>query len=230
MQRNTLDRVLTWKHMDVTTIWKTLAILASVALTACGGGSMQAQPTPTVQQSKPISNVVAFMGDSITFHWDLTQFDTGPTINFGFGGDTTVGMLSRFPGLIADAPGVVVILGGINDFVKLGAAGTNIDSIKAMASDAQAAGIRVILCSVMPATDLSSGNPLVPLADIQAFNDQLIQLARENGYQYADYYDEFLNADGSVNDSLYLDGLHPNPAGYALMWKVVAPIIQEELQ
>jgi hypothetical protein len=47
---------------------------------------------------------------------------------------------------------------------------------------------------------------------------------------YADYYDEFLNPDGTVNDSLFLDGLHPNPAGYALMWKVVAPLINEELQ
>lgn len=218
------------KHMDVTTIWKTLAILALGALTACSGsGSTQAQPTPPAQVSPPISNVVAFMGDSITFHWDLTQFDAGPTLNYGFGGDTTAGMLSRFPQVLAAAPGVVVILGGINDFVKLGPAGTNIDSIKAMASQAKAAGIRVILCSVMPANDVASGNPLAPLADIQAFNDQLLELARENGYLYADYYDEFLNADGTINDSLLLDGLHPNPAGYAVMWKVIAPLLAEDL-
>ena len=93
-----------------------------------------------------------------------------------------------------------------------------------------AAGIRVILCSVMPPTVARFATLNFSLADVQAFNHQLIQLAQQNGYLYADYYDEFLNADGTVNDSLYVDGLHPNPAGYALMWKVVAPLIKEDLQ
>jgi lysophospholipase L1-like esterase len=205
-----------------------VAVFASVFLMACGGGG---PGRPSTQPSRPISNVVAFMGDSITYQWDLTQFDSGPTLNFGLDGDTTVGMLARFQSeVIAAAPGVVVILGGIDDLNDYGAAGTNIDSIKSMAAQAKAAGIRVILCSVMPATDARFATLPFSLADVRAFNAQLIQLAQANSYLYADYYDEFLNPDGTVNDSLFLDGLHPNPAGYALMWKVVAPLINEDLQ
>jgi lysophospholipase L1-like esterase len=206
-----------------------IAVFASVFLAACGGGG-SSQPAPT-QPSPPLSNVVAFMGDSITHQWDLTLYDSGPTLNFGLDGDTTVGMLARFQSeVIAAAPGVVVILGGVDDLQDYGPAGANIDSIKSMAAQAQAAGIRVILCSVMPATVARFATLNFSLADVRSFNGQLVELAQQNGYLYADYYDEFLNPDGTVNDSLFLDGLHPNPAGYALMWKVVAPLINEDLQ
>lgn len=207
-----------------------LAGIAFCLLAACGGGT-SAPVQQVAALPPPVSNVVAFIGDSITFHWDLSQYDAGPTLNFGFGGDTTVGMLSRFPQVIAAAPGVVVILGGVNDLHTFGPAGANTDSIKAMAEMAKAAGMRVILCSVMPPTDSQLATlQNFSLADVQAFNDQIIQLAQQNGYLYADYYDEFLNQDGTGNDSLYLDGLHPNAAGYAVMWKVVAPLINEDLQ
>jgi lysophospholipase L1-like esterase len=202
-----------------------IAVFASAFLAACGGGG--SSRTPPSQPSPPISNLVAFMGDSITHLWDLTQYDSGPTLNFGLDGD----MLARFQSqVIAAAPGVVVILGGVDDLNDYGPAGTSVDSIRSMAAQAQAAGIRVILCSVMPPTVARFATLNFSLADVQAFNHQLIQVAQQNGYLYADYYDEFLNADGTVNDSLYVDGLHPNPAGYALMWKVVAPLIQEDLQ
>jgi lysophospholipase L1-like esterase len=169
------------------------------------------------------------MGDSITRRWDLTQFDTAPTLNFGVDANTTIQMLARFNDVVAAAPGVVVILGGVNDLQDFGPSAASIDSIKSMAAQAKSAGIRVILCSVMPSTDFQFGTLHFTLADVEAFNTQVIQLAQANGYLYADYYDEFLNPEGTVNNSLYLDGLHPNPAGYAVMWKVIAPLLAEDL-
>jgi acyl-CoA thioesterase-1 len=210
-------------------IWKILALTAFGSLSGCGSGSA---PIQTVVRSRPISNVVAFMGDSITHMWDLSQFDSGPTLNFGLDGAPTTDMLARFETqVLAAAPGVVVILGGIDDFNDYGPAGTNVDSIKSMAAQAKAVGIRVILCAVMPPTDSRPAmfNFTVSLADVQAFNDQLIQLAQGNGYLYADYYDEFLNSYGTVNGSLYVDGIHPTAAGYAKMWKVLEPLIDEDL-
>ncbi len=38
-------------------------------------------------------------------------------------------------------------------------------------------------------------------------------------------YDAFLNPDGSQNGSLFLDGTHPNPAGYAVWQKILEPIL-----
>jgi lysophospholipase L1-like esterase len=204
--------------------------VVALLLTACGGNTA-VQTTPTPVPSRPISNVAAFMGDSITQNWDIPQYDPSPTINFGLAAQTTVDMLARFQDeVIASAPGVVVILGGVNDLQDFGPSAANIDSITSMAAMANAAGIRVILCSVMPTTDFKYSALHFTLADVQAFNDQLLRLAQENGYLYADYYDEFLNADGTVNNSLYMDGLHPNAAGYAVMWKVIEPLLNESLQ
>jgi lysophospholipase L1-like esterase len=204
--------------------------LAFSLLAACGGGSaVQQTPTPTPQQAPPISNVVAFMGDSITNYWPLADYDPSPTVNLGVAGQTTVQMLARFDSVTAAAPGVVVILGGVNDFVQFGVSGTSIDSIKAMAAQADAAGIRVILCSVLPINEAISVWAFKN-TDIGAFNQQLITLAKENGYLYVDYYDEMINADATQNTTLFMDVVHPNAAGYAVMWKALAPLVQESLQ
>ena len=177
------------------------------------------------------------MGDSITQLWDIAVNDPAPTINFGVFGQTTPQMLVRFNNeVIASAPGVVVIQGGLNDIAQYanGVITTppDIESIKAMAAMAQAAGIRVILCSVLPTNYNSVSDPL--LASIPAtvvdFNQQLLALAQASGYLYADYYDSMLAADGSQNTSLFMDPVHPNSAGYAVMWKVLQPLVDEDLQ
>jgi lysophospholipase L1-like esterase len=218
---------------------KILITLTALCLAACGGGSAQtaaptAAPTPPVG-SRPISNVAAFMGDSITHRWDLTQYDPGPTLNFGVDANTTVQMLQRFGDVIASAPGVVVILGGINDIVEYedgdSTAVPDVKSIEAMAAMATAAGIRVILCSVMPTNFPSATAPALGSlpAAVEDFNQQLIALAQANGYLYADYYDVMVDATGAQNTSLFKDVVHPNPAGYAVMWKVIAPLLNEDL-
>jgi lysophospholipase L1-like esterase len=202
----------------------------ALCLSACGGGTQSAQP------SHPISNVVAFMGDSIIHRWDLTQYDPGPTTNLGIEGNTTAQMLARFNDVLATAPGVVVIFGGGNDLIIDGEVKT--DSIAAMAKMATAAGIRVILCAMTPAdippdvqASVQAAYPKDQLnnAHIEPFNQELITLARENGYLYADYYDAMLT-NGQFDPSLYVDGLHPNAAGYARMWAVIEPLLNESLQ
>jgi lysophospholipase L1-like esterase len=200
---------------------KWIIALCVIGLSACGGGGSQL--TQPAQQPPPISNVAAFMGDSITHRWDLTQYDPNTTLNFGVSGDTTAQMLARFGEVTAAAPGVVVILGGIND---MQIHDTSTDNIVAMAKAAKAAGIRVILCSVTPIDYLGID---VTLPEIEAFNVQLLQIAKGNGYLYADYYYVMLTADGLTDDTLFADGLHPNAAGYAKMWAVIAPLLAEDL-
>jgi acyl-CoA thioesterase-1 len=184
----------------------------SAFVTACGGGPPTTAPATL---SRPLSEVVAFMGDSITAGWTLSAYDSGATINAGVGGQTSVQMLARFQtDVVAKAPGVVVILAGTNDFLHLGAAATNTE----------------ILCSVMPSDFIYQSVQDFTQADVRKFNQELIGIALANGYLYADYYEDFLNADGNVDNSLLIDGLHPNSDGYEVMWKVVGPLINEDLQ
>lgn len=198
-----------------------------LTLSACSGND------PPARVQAPISNIVAFMGDSITQYWAVSDYDTtNPTVNLGIAGQTTVQMLARFDAVLSSGAGVVVIEGGINDLYYLGPTVANTDSIAKMAAEAKAAGIRVIIASLLPdfyAYPAGVGYP-PQSGDILAMNEALMKLCSDNGYLYADYYDEFLNADGTVNKSLYLDGLHPDADGYAVMWKVLQPLLNEELQ
>jgi hypothetical protein len=101
---------------DLKIIRNIIAGLAVGLLAACGGGA-SAPVQQVAALAPPISNVVAFMGDSITLMWNLTLYDAGPTLNFGVDGAPTTNMLARFQSqVIAAAPGVVVILGGLDDF------------------------------------------------------------------------------------------------------------------
>ena len=219
------------QYRDVALILRKLFFLGvfSAFIAACGGGASQ------VTQAPLISNVVAFMGDSITLLFEpLLATEPFDTVNFGVGGQTTTDMLARFKHDVIDAQpavGVVVIDGGVNDFqLDYSGAPVTIDNIVAMADMAHEAGIRVIIASVM-LSHYSHGNPVIPTAaQIQQFNDQLIDLCAANGYIYADYYDVMLLPDGTEDFSLYTDGLHPNAAGYAKMWAVIEPLLNEALQ
>ena len=201
----------------------TYPVLAA-CLVACTGGSLNVPPPAP----KAAPGTVAFMGDSITALWDLAAYDPSPTLNFGVPGDNTLQMLARFHNQVVESdPVVVVILGGVNDFQERGAVLTNTDSIEEMASEAQNSGIKVILCSVLP-TDYP--NPNLNLSEIQAFNQDLFKIAQKNGYLYADYYDVMVNADGTTDDALFADHIHPNNLGYTRMWAVLSPLIAEDLK
>jgi lysophospholipase L1-like esterase len=208
----------------LSTIARNAALAACVFLGGCGADSPRIPPP----SPKAAPNTVAFMGDSITALWNLPAYDSSPTLNFGVSGDNTTQMLARFHNQVIDSdPAVVAILGGVNDFQEHGQAGTTTAAIQTMASDAAAVGIKVILCSVLPT---NYPNPNLNLAEILAFNEELRTIAMENGYQYADYYDVMINPDGSTDDALFKDKIHPNDAGYARMWAVIAPLIAADLQ
>jgi acyl-CoA thioesterase I len=155
--------------------------------------------------------------------------NTFQTINAGVSGDSTAMMLARFQAEVIDASpqvGVVVIDGGINDWVRESTEGpVSVANVAAMASMAKAAGIKVIIASLM-----LEPYPPPSVDEINSFNDALVALCASEGYLYADYRDVMLLADGTQDLSLYVDGLHPNAAGYARMWAVILPLIEEYLQ
>jgi acyl-CoA thioesterase-1 len=212
------------KDHEITDIRRALFGALILILTACGGCAS----TAPAQASQPrlLSNIVVFMGDSIIQRWNVRSYDKSPFVNVGVTGEDTGQMLARFQtDVIAYSPGVVVILGGTNDFARFGHA--TIDNIKAMAKLATAAGIRVILCAVPPA---SLNGPNLNTSKIEIFDQELATLAGASGYRYADYFHAMLLPDGSQDLTLFVDGEHPNGAGYAKMWAVLKPLIAEDMK
>ena len=199
------------------------------------------------------------MGDSITELWTLADsFPGRPYVNRGISGQTTSQMVVRmFPDVIALKPAAVVILAGTNDISRATGAVTRQmvqDNIQAMAQLATANGIKPILCSILPtddepvpATDAprrfgppqpAGVRPLVrrknsemrPPGDITALNAWMKDYAQRTGAVYVDYYSAMTDGSGMLRDGLSNDGVHPTPAGYAVMAPLVTRAIADLLR
>jgi lysophospholipase L1-like esterase len=167
-------------------------------------------------------NRVVFMGDSITEGWRLDKsFPGKPFINRGISGQTTPQMVLRFhQDVIALQPQAVVILAGINDIAENTGPMTIAqieDNLAAMAEMATANHIQVVLCSVLPAFDFPWRPGMAPALKVVALNEWIKSYAAAKGHVYVDYYSPMKDDRGGLPPTLSSDGVHPLPAGYAIM-------------
>jgi lysophospholipase L1-like esterase len=187
---------------------------------------------------------VVFMGDSITEGWGMKATATSPGrgeffpgkpyINRGISGQTTPQMLVRFRQDVIDLkPKVVVILAGTNDIAENTGKTTPEaieDNIASMSDLARSNGIRVVLCSVLPASDFHWHQGLDPAPKIRGLNEWIRQYAAKNGIVYVDYYSSVANSEGGLKAELSPDGVHPNKAGYEIMAPLAEAGIAEALR
>jgi lysophospholipase L1-like esterase len=177
---------------------------------------------------------VVFMGDSITEGWHLDQsFPGKPYINRGISGQTTPQMLVRFrQDVIALEPRVVVILAGTNDIAGNTGPETSEqieDNLASMADLANANHIRVVLCSITPAFDYPWLPGLTPAPKIDAINAWVKRHAADKGYVYVDFHTAMKDAEDGLPPALSKDGVHPLPAGYAIMAPLAEAGIEKAL-
>ncbi len=170
----------------------------------------------------PSEDRVVFMGDSITIGWHLDQsFPGKPYINRGISGQTTPQMVLRFhQDVIALKPKVVIILAGINDIAGNTGPMTveqTENNFAAMAEMATANHIKVVLCAVLPAFDFPWRPGQTPIPSELALNAWIKAYAAEKGHVFVDYYSPMKDERGGLPASLSHDGVHPLPAGYAVM-------------
>jgi lysophospholipase L1-like esterase len=180
---------------------------------------------------------VVFMGNSITDGWSNTRpdfFAGKPYINRGIAGQTSPQMLVRFRADVINLkPAVVVILAGTNDIAenmgpsKLEWIENNIISMFQLA---QANGIKVVLCSVLPAYDYPWKPGLQPAEKIIALNALLKSDAEKYGLIYVDYFSPMADERNGLKAALSGDGVHPNDAGYRVMEPLVSVAIEKALQ
>lgn len=189
-----------------------------------------------VLNSKDHSRVV-FMGNSITEGWLSKSpdfFSANKYINRGISGQTTPQMLLRFrQDVIALKPSVVVILAGINDIAQntgpysLEATSGNLFSMYELAKQN---GIKVIICSVLPAADFPWKRGLEPAQKVIELNKVLKEYAEKNKLLYVDYFSAMVNEKWGLKEELGTDGVHPNEAGYAIMEPILQKAISKALK
>ena len=169
-------------------------------------------------------NRVVFMGNSITEGWIYTCpefFEGKPYINRGISGQTTPQMLIRFrPDVIDLKPKAVVLLCGVNDIAEnTGPATLEMieDNIASMAELAKANGIKVVLCSVLPAYDFPWRPGLEPAEKVVALNKWIKVFAAEKGFIYLDFFSSMADNKNAMKAEYSEDGVHPNKTGYKVM-------------
>lgn len=174
---------------------------------------------------------VVFMGNSITEGWVNIRpafFTDNNFVGRGIGGQVSHQMLLRFQADVIDLkPEVVVILAGTNDLAQNSGPVTIsqiMDNIGSMATLANGAGVKVVLCSVLPALDFpwSTVNDPVPL--IIELNRLIKEHALANNYVYVDYYSSMVDSEGGLKVPEYTsadDLVHPNVEGYKVMEKTI---------
>jgi lysophospholipase L1-like esterase len=172
---------------------------------------------------------VVFMGDSITEAWKIEgpngSFRGKPYINRGISGQTAPQMVLRFRQDVIDLkPKVVLILAGPESIEAIEG------YLASMAELASANGIKVILCSILPAYDYPWKPGLEPAPKILAINAWLKDYAAKHHHIYLDYHSAMKDQRDGLPANLSKDGVHPLPAGYDLMAPLAEAAIEKALR
>ena len=189
-------------------------------------------------QLQPEKKRVVFMGNSITDGWINVSpdfFKMNPSyLDRGISGQTTPQMLIRFRQDVIDLhPKVVIILAGINDIAGNTGPST-LDMIEnnfaSMSQLAKANGIKVILCSVLPAYDIPWKAGIEPVQKIIDLNKWIKDFAHRNNFFYLDYYSAMVDERKGLPAKYSKDGVHPTASGYAVMGPLAVKAILQVLK
>lgn len=184
----------------------------------------------------PQARRVVFLGDSITQGWREKRpgfFTDHGFLGRGISGQTTPQMLVRFAvDVAALKPRALHLLAGTNDVAgntgPFDPAATRA-WIASIAGLARASGLKVILGAIPPAADFPWRTGLAPAPKIAALNGWLSELARQEGYVFADYTSVLDDGSGAMRPGLASDGVHPTPEGYAAMEPVALKAVDAAL-
>ena len=203
------------------------------------GTTRYAAANRALPPAAPARPRVVLLGNSITDGWPGADpvFFAGKTYEYvgrGISGQTTPQLLVRFRQDVLDLhPAAVAILAGINDIAQNTGPyepEATLNNIKSMTELAQAHGIRVILCSVLPAYDFPWRPGLEPAPKVLALNEQLKAYAARQHATYLDYHAAMADNRQGLPPELAKDGVHPTLAGYHLMEPLLDQAVAKALR
>lgn len=182
--------------------------------------------------STPAAGAAVLMGDSITN--SQTWFDTAnfhvnrrwTAVNQGVPGQVTAQMVARFADALAQNPKLVVIFGGANDVGQGLDPQATIENLRSMRDQALAAGVRVVMATVMPRGFLQGdATPAVGNAAIATINGWL-RLQSVPNVSLADWHDAMTTGDGvTYRPEFFNDHVHPSPRGQRVMASFLSPLL-----
>lgn len=169
---------------------------------------------------------VAFIGDSLTDHYDVKRFYEGlVTINRGIAGDNTYGLERRLQVSLYDVqPKVVVLLIGSNNLCGMM---DNYERILISMRE-NMPNTHIVIQSVPPMDGILRrwNNGII------AYNNVEVKaLAQKYGCEFVDTFTHLLDHDKNVLRAEYTyDGLHFVDAGYEVITAEIRPVLDRLLE
>ncbi len=159
--------------------------------------------------------------------WLKKSFPDWEILNRGVNGERTDQMLERFQSDVLDhKPGLVIILGGVNDLYQGEEPAAIIRNLKAMYALARQNGIRVMACTVLPYDEMT---PRV-FARMREVNEWIRANAAAEKFLFCDTYRavEDPSRPGKLSGSP--EGLHPDLPAYRRMGEAVAEALKIDIE
>jgi acyl-CoA thioesterase-1 len=175
---------------------------------------------------------VAFLGDSLTSGWRLSEDEAYPAIlgrtlaehgrpvrvlNAGVSGDTTAQGLARLPAVLAHEPDVLVVALGVNDGDRGRPLEDTEAALRRILEESRAAGAALLLVGVRIPEDALGAEYA------RCFEEMYARLAAE--YKVALVPDLLAGVAGHA-ELLFRDGLHPNAAGHLRLAETLRPHLE----
>ncbi len=193
-----------------------------------------------------MEKTIVCFGDSIVYGYGAGVMDAWPKraakalnvkiYNRGDNGNTTDDLIFRFTeDVLMIRPEAVVILGGANDILM----GTRLchtqENIAYMVEKAKAAGIRPILCTLLPVDGpmlkrcwFSFYDADETIGRIDAFSQWIRTYCAKNDLLCIDFnklYPDYMRRAGY--EKMYQDGVHPTKDGYHMLAKIFCDVYTE---
>jgi hypothetical protein len=159
-------------------------------------------------------NNAVFIGDSITYQFELPIYENITMLNRGYSGKTTSYVLAKLDEILDLSLDKLFLLIGINDI----AVGYTQEEITSNYADIvskikeQSPSTEIYLQSILPVSDFKTNinSGLIPLVNADIENIALTN----SGVTYIDLYSLFADNSGNMQREYTIDGVHLTDLGY----------------
>ena len=168
-----------------------------------------------------------FLGDSITYYYDLDSYYDGlPVVNSGISGDTTEDILNDMTNRVyVYNPSKVFLLIGTNDLNSNIEVDEVISNIEKIISDInkREPQTEIYVESIYPVNSNTNKRMVGSRNndDIKTINESIKDYCTSNNYTYINMYDQLLDEDGNLKEEYSGDGLHLNGDGYNVVTDIL---------
>ncbi len=168
---------------------------------------------------------VVFFGNSITAMGNFQEaFPTVRSINMGYMGDDTKGMLRRVNAIKSVQPKKVFLMAGINGLMEQTEEEFErrytilVDSIRSSVPEA-----KIYLESILPIRSLCYERDNTKISKTNAI---IKHVAEERGLTYVDLYSLYIS-DGALPADMTFDGIHLRKEAYCLWYETIDEYIMD---